>query len=415
MDFGAIIKRSWQITWKYRPLWILGIFAGVSGCQGSSGSNGGSSNWDSGSGTGGGGMPDWDRFVDLMRSWLPGLIAAGLFILVLWLLWSILGVAARGGLVVAVNDIEEGRSRELSELWRVGFGRFWPIVGLEILLQLPLIAVGLLMLVVVLAPFLGAMRGGGEPGAEALVPICGSLVVGVPVLIVLSFVLGVMYLIALRYMMLGGQGVMESAGNSWKFLRARLKDTFLMYLINGGLNIAASLALAIPMVIIGIAVAIPLVGAIASERWSLVAAPLGLALLVAMLVSALYNGIWGLFTSSLWTLFFRKVSGMEQPVQQIPVRPSPAGAYAGSSIGQAGYQGGYAPGEYPQAPPQPPAEPGDYSATGPSGFAPAPQPPAPPAADAGPPQPPAPPAADGDQYQPPAVKQPYPGDNQGSE
>ena len=34
MDFGAIIKRSWQITWRYKALWVLGIFAGVSGCQG---------------------------------------------------------------------------------------------------------------------------------------------------------------------------------------------------------------------------------------------------------------------------------------------------------------------------------------------------------------------------------------------
>ena len=39
MNYGDIIKRSWHITWRYKALWVLGIFAGVSGCQGGTGSN----------------------------------------------------------------------------------------------------------------------------------------------------------------------------------------------------------------------------------------------------------------------------------------------------------------------------------------------------------------------------------------
>ena len=33
-----------------------------------------------------------------------------------------------------------------------------------------------------------------------------------------SFVLGIMYLVALRYVMLGGQGAFEAAGNAWQLL-----------------------------------------------------------------------------------------------------------------------------------------------------------------------------------------------------
>ena len=42
MDYGDIIKRSWRITWRYKALWVLGIFAGVSGCQAGGGSGGNS-------------------------------------------------------------------------------------------------------------------------------------------------------------------------------------------------------------------------------------------------------------------------------------------------------------------------------------------------------------------------------------
>jgi hypothetical protein len=33
MNYGDIIKRSWRITWRYKALWVLGIFAGVSAAR----------------------------------------------------------------------------------------------------------------------------------------------------------------------------------------------------------------------------------------------------------------------------------------------------------------------------------------------------------------------------------------------
>jgi hypothetical protein len=46
MGFGDIIKRAWKITWRYRALWVLGLFAGVTG---SSGGGGGGGNYNFGS------------------------------------------------------------------------------------------------------------------------------------------------------------------------------------------------------------------------------------------------------------------------------------------------------------------------------------------------------------------------------
>lgn len=329
MDFGAIIKRSWQITWRYKALWILGIFAGVSGCAGGSGgSGGGGSNWSEPSGGSTpfddlpGAMPDLSRFIPLA-------IAAGVLLVVVGVVLWVLAIAARGGLVTGVNEIEEGRPRRAGELWSAGFSRFWSLLGLDLLLGLPLMVVGLGMAGVILFSVAAPLIQGGEPGPEAFVPICGSLAIGVPLLIVGSFVLGIMHLIALRYVMLGGHGAIAAAGDSWRFLRARMKDSLLMWLLNFALNLAASFALGIPAIIIGVALAVPLVAVIASEEWGALWGIIPAFVLLVTLLSVAYNAIWGTYTSALWTLFFRRAAGMHVEADPLlagmpPVAPAPA-------------------------------------------------------------------------------------------
>lgn len=320
MDYGAIIKRSWQITWRYKALWILGIFAGVSGCAGGSGGGSGSgSSWTESSGGSTpfdgfpGSMPDFSRFIPLA-------VAAGVLLLVVGAVLWVLGIAARGGLVTGVNEFEEGRPRRAGELWSAGFSRFWSLLGLDLLLGLPLAVVGLGMAGVIGFSVIVPLVRGGEPGPEVFAPICGSLLIGVPLLIVGSLVLGIMHLIALRYVMLGGHGAIAAAGDAWRFLRARLKDSVLMWFLNFALNLAASFVLGIPALIIGVALAVPLIAVIASEEWGALWGIVPAFVLLVMALSTFYNAIWGTYTSSLWTLFFRRAAGMH-----VEVAPMPAG------------------------------------------------------------------------------------------
>ena len=295
---------------------MLGIFAGVSGCQAGGGSGGNSG------GSGGNSFQQFgdefsrfrfERFMDRLAELIPLLVAIGLALMLIGLVIAVLSIAARGGLVLGTNAADEGRRATLTELWGAGFGRFWSLLGLDLLLKLPILAVVLVMMAGVGIPIISAVAGGAEPTAAMIAPVCGSLGLGVPLLFVMSFVLGIMYLIALRYMMIGGQGVLESAGNGWRFFRARFKDTFLLWLINAGLNIAASFALAIPMVIIGIGVAIPMVAAIVGGEWGILAGAIAFAVFAFWIIAMAYNAIWGTFTSALWTVFFRDVSGLSAP------------------------------------------------------------------------------------------------------
>ena len=42
MDFGEVLTKTWKIIWKYKILWLFGIFASCSGGGGGGGGGGGS-------------------------------------------------------------------------------------------------------------------------------------------------------------------------------------------------------------------------------------------------------------------------------------------------------------------------------------------------------------------------------------
>ncbi len=217
-------------------------------------------------------------------------------------------------------------------------------MGLGLLLNLPVFVVALLMVAVMFVPLIGALAAGREPGIEMIAPICGSLVIGIPLLLVMSFVLGIMYLVGQRYVVLGGQGAVESAGNAWRFFRARFKDTSLMYLISAALNIVAAIALIIPAVAIGIVVAAPLALGALQESWPTIGVGVGIAIVAFAVLGMAYSAIWGTYTSALWTLFFRKVTGMDVPAASlVATPPAPPGPPAAAPL----------PPESP-SPPQPP-------------------------------------------------------------
>ncbi len=360
MEYGAIIKRAWEIMWRHKVLWVLGLFAGISGgCQGGGGSGGGG---DFTGGQGGSGpdfdftgMPDFEAFAE----WLPLIIGVVALLVFLGILWWILSFAARGGLIVGVNEIESGNPVRLGELWAAGFSRIFAQFGLSFILALPTFVIAVVMIAVAVVPLVSTLIAGNEPSAALAAPVCGSLAIGIPLLIVVGFLLDLIRLIAQRYLMIGGRRVFESIGDAWRFIRGDFKNSFLMYLINSGLNIVASIVIAIPIFLVALAVLAPTLITMRSGDMASLFVGVGVMTLLITIIGFLYSAIWGTFTSALWTIFFRKMTGMEVAVAPMPQPVVP--------VAPAGWQPPVAPA--PQAPAPPAPEPPV-----------APQPPAPPQA-----------------------------------
>ncbi len=345
---------------------------GVSGSSGGGGGGGGNSDFNSlGSRLGSRPNPfsgvDGRAFLRTIEALLPVIIVGTLVLIIIGIVWWILSVAARGGLVFAVNEIEEGRTMRLGGAWNAGFARFWSIFGLALLLALPvvvlLVGMGLLTFLPIAVPLMRGLR----PGPAVLAPICGTLAIGVPLLIVLSIVLGLLHELALRFVMLSGHGAVHAVGESWRTFRSRFKDTSLMWLIGLGLNLAAGIVLAIPLVILTIIVIVPAVIAGVAGQWAAFAGVVAVAVFVVMAISLAFTAVWGTFSSALWTVFFRRLTGMEV----LPVATEPAPAPAGGSAG---------PGMAPQPPlfPAPPAPPAPPVAPAPPAPSYPPAPPTPP-------------------------------------
>jgi len=338
MGYGEIIKRAWTITWRYRALWVLGLFAGVTGASG--GGSGGSGNYGSstrsGSGSSGSGLSNIDGAA-IARGFerlLPVIIVVTVGLIIIGIVWWILSVAARGGLVYAVNEIEEGRPVLLGKAWNAGFARFWSIFGIAFILSLPVFLLLLLIALGIVLPILGPIVRGAEPGGWVVAPICGTLAIGIPLLIVLSVVLGLMHTLALRYVMLAGHGAVHAIDESWRAFRGRFKDTILMWLIGWGLNIAAGIVIAIPVVIITLLIVVPAVASAVAGQWAAFAVVLFAAVVVLAVISLAFTAIWGTYTSALWTIFYRRFTGMALPAMPQQAPPAPP---------------------YPPAPPAPPA------------------------------------------------------------
>lgn len=329
MGYGDIIKRAWSITWRYRALWVLGLFAGVTGASSGGGSGGGNSGYSSsGSGSGSGASIDEfmraldpallaERFIPL----LPVVIAVTVLLVAIGFVLWVLGIAARGGLIQAVNAIEETRPFKLGTAWEAGFSRFWPLLGLSLLLGLPMALLAITLALALALPLLGTLASGADPTPAAFMPFCGLLVIGLPLLIVGGVILGSMRVLGERSIMLDGTGVFASAGGAWRTFRTRIKDTLIMWFINLGLNIASSIAVAIPLVIIVVAAIVPAVFSARSGSWTTVAVAAGIALLLVTLLLMAYTAIWGTFTSALWTVFYRRLTGREVLVAA-PVAPA---------------------------------------------------------------------------------------------
>jgi hypothetical protein len=357
MDYTDILKRAWRVAWRNKVLWVLGFFAGA-GAGGGGGGNSGGSGFGSGSGSSGSSpitQAQMDQFQTLLQHYAVAIVLGVIVLFALGLVLMVLSVAARGGLVHLVNEAEEGRPVHAREGWRVGFAKWWRVFGVGFLAALPSVLIGLVMLLIIGIGVLAAIRAGaiGDAGSAIVGTILGSacmlLVLAVPA-IFFGIVLGISADLGIRYVVLEDRRASESLRQGWRDLWSR-RGAFVMYLIQVGVGIAYGIVVAIVAAILivpGILLAV-------AGAW-----PVGVLMTVsAVLVLMVPGAAYATFYHAVWTIFFRRMTGMEP--HAFAVAPASGGAY-------------------PMVPP-PPAPPSGYA---PTAFAepaqapivPAPEPPA---------------------------------------
>jgi hypothetical protein len=307
--FGEVLTRAWQITWKYKVLWIFGILAGCSG-GGSGGGGGGNSGVSYPTGPSSPNVPpELQRFVSQMEKFVEWVsnnlwifIVIGLVVLLLVVISIFLGTIGRIGLIKGSYQAEMGaETLAIGELFSNSMPYFWRVFGLSFL-------IGLAFFIVILPIVLLGIFTAGV-GFLCLLPlICLFIPIG--------FAVGAIVEQANRGIVLEDLSMFDGLRRGWEISKANVGPLIVMALILFGITFVLGIVIALPIFI----VVFPTVFAFAmGEGRSFT--PLYLAVACICLyapVSWVLNGVLTTYTQSAWTLTYlhltQKPENPEAPV-----------------------------------------------------------------------------------------------------
>lgn len=324
MDFGRLLRRSYEIVRSHPSLWVFGILLSLLG-GGGGGSNAGtqvpSRNISPGTGQPGNlGLPPIqpERLVAII-------IAVAIFIVALLLIFSLLRAIFEGGLIALADDADEGRPVSFGSGWRQGtavMGRVWII---DFILSLPFIVIGIGVAAFILTTLLSTLRTqGGQLQPATIFSLVAVAIPSFFCLWFLTIVLSLISRIAKRIGILEDQSWSSSIGSAWSFITGNLGNTLLNWLIFG-----------LIMMVLGFVLAIPLFGVFIGGIAALLANPhpsssaiIGwiILMLIVLLIVLILNGIILSFHSTGWTLFVKWT--LHPPIPAAPY-PYPYQGYSG--------------------------------------------------------------------------------------
>jgi hypothetical protein len=317
VDYGEIVRRAFEISWRHRFLWLLALLAGEgstgvsfnyrvptgsiggSGGLGGSGRSGGSGE----SGPYGGSPPDFQPFLNWVSGHLALLVGAAAALAVLFLVLLVLSVIAEGAVVRAVGRLDGGEPATLGSSWREGVGLFWPMLGLRLLA----FAAGVVVLAVV-ASLLGlALFAGLAAHAAALAVLLGWQWLGLlAVLFPVAVAAPTILQLAARALALDGAGPWASLVSALRLVRRRIGPVAALWAI----QLVASLAVGVATLVLGVMLFVPLLagGYVSARSGSIGAVSLVIiAAAVAVLAFVVIGAAVSAFFSSYWTIGYRRL------------------------------------------------------------------------------------------------------------
>jgi hypothetical protein len=313
-NFGEVLTRAWQITWKYKVLWIFGILAGCTN-GGAGGGGGGNSGVSFPTGPSSPNIPpELQRFVSQMEKFVEWVsnnlwifIVIGLVVLLLVVISIFLGTIGRIGLIKGSYQAEMGaETLAIGELFSTSMPYFWRVFGLSFL-------IGLAFFIVILPIVLLGIFTAGV-GFLCLLPlICLFIPIG--------FAVGAIVEQANRGIVLEDLSMFDGLRRGWEITKANVGPLIVMALILFGITFVLGIMIALPIFIIFF----PTVFAFAmGEGRSFT--PLYLALVCICLyapVSWVLNGVLTTYTQSAWTLtYMRLTQKPENPEAPVFAEPN---------------------------------------------------------------------------------------------
>lgn len=305
MDFGKVLSRAWQITWRWKILWVLGFLASLGQGWGNSSPTYQFSGQEFD-------MQGWQFQEPPEAIWaaISGfvLVLVCVFFILAIVLW-VVSIIARGALIAGVVQVEDEGKTSFGQAWAVGFRRFWTLFGLSILAALPLIVLvilGAILFGIGIATGVSLLEvqeaaGVGTIVASSLFLAC-LLCCG---LIVLGVVLDQIRVYGERAAILEGLGWIDAFQRGWQVIRENLGPTIVLWVIFLVLGLVIG-AIAVGLGLLLITPFLVLVGV--SDESVLSFVPFLCGGLIGLILFALVRSVVTTFVSASWTLAYRELT-----------------------------------------------------------------------------------------------------------
>jgi hypothetical protein len=314
MDLGYVLRRAWEITCQHKALWLFGFLVslGTVGARvgiGSGGSRGGRIGREY--------PPEVQRAVSGFLSspyFIVAVVALVLLAVAIGVGLTVLGALGRAALVDQVQAAEDRGGVSLRAGWQAGGRHLWAVFLIRLLLGLP--AAGVTLTGVLPAMAMLFWVAGQErpevviPGVFALpVALLTCVFPAICLAVMLSVPLSVLWRLAVRACVLEGYGVRQSIARAWAMLREHLGSVALVWLILLGVEVGVTIVIGLPLALVAMLLGtVALLMVLVSPLL-----PLALVLIGGLLtwqVGAAFSGVVETFTSAVWTLAYRELTGM---------------------------------------------------------------------------------------------------------
>jgi hypothetical protein len=262
MDYGQLLKRTWNVVWTHKFLILLGVLVALSSVGSSSGINA-STQWNARQ------VPQWEyrgppggdtfpRMPDLRRPGplagipiLVALVLGGLALVVGVAVW-IVSTIARGGLIAGADAADGGGRLTFGEAFSAGWRRGWTLLGIGLLPAIPgAVLVASALGAAGIYTGMGALldnAGMGFPRTLLAVVLGGLVCIALPA----SLVLGLLRTFANRACMIEGVGVWDAYKQGGTVLWDHIGSALLLFLIQIGISLALGVATLLPNVVLAL-------------------------------------------------------------------------------------------------------------------------------------------------------------------
>jgi hypothetical protein len=301
MDYGSLLSRAWQVTWRHKVLWLFGVLAAI-GSAGNAGANSRVSADRSSTVI----PPDVQQQV-ARPEFIVFAIVVAFVLLLIALALIVITTIARAGLIGGIRQADERGALTFREAWSIGTHYFWRMIGIALMLIAPALLFVVFAGVIILATF--------GLGALLVVPLaCVFALAYIPFAIVAHFAQFAVVVDDLR--------VGDAFRRGWSVLQSNLGPIIILGVLLLVIGFVAGLILLAPFVaIVAPAAVLAGVGGGRLDVFVIVAA--AVAFLVYLPIALLASGILQTWTTAVWTLAWKQFTAKDRVATTIVPPPAP--------------------------------------------------------------------------------------------